>query len=127
LVVTCAAPVELLLAARPNAHDPLDRSWGLYAGLLAEAGIHEPASVDHPDVTCGTLHGPLGRLAVLTNHGAADLRIDLCLPADAGAIRRYGPAGIETLGPGRRADEGLRVELDLPAHGFALVGWTGRA
>ncbi len=126
LVVTCAAPVELLLAARPDAHGPLDRSWGLYAGLLVEAGIREPAWVDHPDVTCGTLHGPLGGLAVITNHGPADLRIDLRLPSDADAIRRYGPTGIEPLGPVDEVADSHTVNLDLPAHGFALVGWAGR-
>jgi hypothetical protein len=31
--VTCAYPVELLLAAVPDAHGPTDRSWGIYAGL----------------------------------------------------------------------------------------------
>ncbi len=126
LVVTCAAPVELLLATRPDAHDTLDRSWGLYAGLLAEAGIRELAGVDHPDVTCGTLHGPTGGLAVLTNHGATDLRVDLRLPDDAAAIRRYGPTGIEALDAGRSADADLVVELELATRGFAIVGWAGR-
>ena len=125
LVVTCAAPVELLVAARPNAHDPLDRTWGLYAGLLAESDIRELAWVDHPDVTCGTLHGPAGGLAVLTNHGARDLRVDLRLPVDAEAIRRYGPIAIERLEPVDRVTDGRAVELDLPGYGFAVVGWTG--
>ena len=40
---------------------PADRSWGLYAGL-AGSGIREPAGVDHPDVTSGTLRGPDGGL-----------------------------------------------------------------
>ena len=127
LVSTCAAPVELLLAARPDAHGPLDRSWGLYAGLLAEAGIREPASVDHPDVTCATLRGPAGGLAVLTNHAAAELGVELRLPDHAAAVRRYGPSGIEPLGAiDRAADGGRSVTVDLPRYGFALVGWDGR-
>jgi hypothetical protein len=124
VAVTCAAPVELLLAGRPNAHGALDRSWGLYAGILVEAGIREPAWVDHPDVTCGTLRGPTGGLATVTNHGATDLHVSLRLPTDADAIRRYGAAGIDLLGPGDRLDDSLGVELELAARGFAVVGWT---
>jgi beta-galactosidase len=127
VVAVCAAPVELLLAAKPDAHGPLDRSWGLYAGLLAEADIHEPASVDHPDVTCGTLQGRAGRLVVLTNHGAADLKVAVRLPLGAVAIRRFAAGGVVALGPGRPSDAGLAIDLDLPAHGFAVVGWTGSA
>ncbi len=126
LVVTCAAPVELLLAARPDAHDALDRSWGLYAGLLAEAGIREPASVDHPEVTCGTLRGPSGGLAVLTNHGDAGLRVTLRLPDDAAAVRRFRSTGIELLEPNRAPAGDITVALELPPRGFAIVGWLGR-
>ena len=125
LAVTCAAPVELLLAARPNAHGPLDRSWGLYAGILAESGIREPARVDHPDVTCGTLRGRLGGLTTITNHGPMDLRVTLHLPGGASGIRRFGPGGVEALGTRGDADGAATVELDLAAHGFALVGWAG--
>ena len=125
LAVTCAAPVELLLAARPNAHGPLDRSWGLYAGILAESGIREPARVDHPDVTCGTLRGRLGGLTTITNHGPMDLRVTLRLPGGASGIRRFGPGGVEALGTRGDADGAATVELDLAAYGFALVGWAG--
>jgi hypothetical protein len=126
LVATCAGPVELLLAAVPDAHGPTDRAWGLYAGLMAEAGIREGARVDHPDVTCGTLRGPSGGLVTLTNHGPVDLRVGLHLPAEASAIRRFGLAGVEPLGSAERDVEGAVIELDLPATGFAIVGWNGR-
>ena len=75
-------------------------------------------------MTCGTLRGPTGGLVTVTNHGATELRVSLRLPGDAGEIRRYGPAGIDLLGSGNRVDNGLAVELDLAAHGFAVVGWT---
>ncbi len=126
LVATCAAPLELLLATVPDAHGPTDRAWGLYAGLLAEAGIREPARVDHPDVTGGTLRGPAGGLVTLTNHGQVDLRVDLHLPVDATAVRRFGPAGVQPLGPAERDADGPVIELELPATGFTLVGWDGR-
>jgi hypothetical protein len=126
LVATCAAPVELLLAGRPGAHGSSDRTWGLYAGLLTEAGIREPASVDHPDVTFGNLRGPRGGLVVVTNHGPAALRLDLDLPSEARAIRTFGPTGTTDVGPGRSVDGRLAVELDLPAYGATIVGWDDR-
>ena len=125
--MTCAAPVELLLSARPNAHGPLDRSWGLYAGVLSEAGIREPASsVDHPDVTCSTLRGGLGGLAIVTNHGGAELQVELRLPSAAQRIRRYSASGIEPLGAGDVVDEAIAVGLGLAGHGVAVIGWDGR-
>ncbi len=127
LVVTCAAPVELLQAGRPDAHGPLDRSWGLYAGVMARAGIREPAWVDRPEVTGGTLHGPTGGLTTLTNHGPEDLRVDLHLPEGAGPIRRFTTAGVVPLEPDGGAPDGPVVRLDLTAHGFAIVGWTDRS
>jgi hypothetical protein len=127
VVATCAAPVELLLAGQPGAHGPADRSWGLYAGLLDAAGIREPASVDHADVTCGTLRGPRGGLVVVTNHGPAPLRVELHLPAGARAIRAFGPAGVAPLDDGRAVDGGLTVGLALDAHGATIVGWDDPA
>jgi hypothetical protein len=116
--VTCAFPVELLLAGVPDAHGPGDRSWGLYAGLAALAGVAEPASVGHPDVTTGMLRGPAGGLVAVTNHGPADLRVGLRLPEGAHDVRAFGPAGPKAL----RIGDGA-VDLDLPAHGATLVGW----
>jgi len=76
--VTCAYPVELLLAARPDAHGPGDRSHALYGGVLALAGI-EPVAA-HPDVTTGVLRGPAGGLVVCTNHGPMSLEPTLSMP-----------------------------------------------
>jgi hypothetical protein len=126
LVAACAAPIELLLAGRPGAYGPSDRTWGLYAGLVVEAGIREPASVDHPDVTCGSLRGPRGGLVAVTNHGPAAVRVELALPAEARAIRTFGPTGATDLGPERSVDGRLAVELELPAYGATIVGWDDR-
>jgi hypothetical protein len=126
VVVTCAAPVELLCAGKPDAHGSGDLTWGLYAGLLAEAGIREPASVDHPDVTTGSLHGSRGGLVSVTNHRGTDVRVDLRLPPGASSVRSFGPAGVIALGAGRPVDEGVAVELDLPAYGATIVGWDDR-
>lgn len=127
-VATCAAPVELLLAAAPDRHGPADPTWGLYAGFLQVAGIREPAGVDHPDVTTGTLGGPAGGLIALTNHAPTAVRAGLRLPPGATDVRSFGPAGAEPLRTGdglasrtEAADRGL--EVDLPAHGAALIGW----
>ena len=127
LAVTCAAPVESLLAGRPSAHGPLDRSWGLYAGILAAAGIREPARVDHPDVTTGSLHGPKGGLVAITNHAAPALRVGLSLPVGAERIRRFEATGLRSLGPGDETGDAVVVELELAGHGFAVVGWDGPA
>jgi hypothetical protein len=110
----------------PGAYGPSDRTWGLYAGLLVEAGIREPASVDHPDVTCGSLRGPRGGLVAVTNHGPAAVRVELALPAEARAIRTFGPTGATDLGPERSVDGRLAVELELPAYGATIVGWDDR-
>lgn len=93
--VTAAYPVELLLAAHPDAHGSSDRSHGLYDGLLRAAGI-TPA-VAHPDVTCGTLVGPAGGLLVCTNHGPGAVISDVELP------------------------NGTATGIELPAYGNAVV------
>jgi hypothetical protein len=64
--VTCAYPVELLLAGVPDAHGPGDASWGLYDGLAKLARIDQPTR--DPDVTAGVLRGQGGSLTVITNH-----------------------------------------------------------
>jgi hypothetical protein len=78
--VTCAYPVELVLAGVPDAHGSSDRSWGLYAGLAELA--HIASVVDHPDVTAGSLLGPLGGALVVTNHSGEDLDVDVRVPAE---------------------------------------------
>jgi hypothetical protein len=122
LVATCAAPVELLLAAAPDRHGPGDASWGLYAGLVELGGIRELARVDHPDVTTGTLQGPGGGSVALTNHGSADLRVALRLPGDAVVARVFEPGGRRVLSAGAAGPD-VAVEVELPGHGAALVGW----
>jgi hypothetical protein len=67
--VTCAYPVELLLAGVPDAHGPGDASWGLYDGLAKLAGIAQPTR--DPDVTAGVLLGEGGSLTVVTNHASS--------------------------------------------------------
>ncbi len=122
-IATCAAPVELLLAAAPERHGPDDPSWGLYAGLLEVAGLREPVGVDHPDVTTGSLRGSAGGLVAVTNHGPATIRTRLRLPPGATDIRSFGPTGSQRLAGGEIDGEGLGPELELAAHGAALIGW----
>ncbi|MGZ4132428.1 MAG: glycoside hydrolase 5 family protein [Actinomycetota bacterium] len=80
-VVTCAYPVELLLAGLPDAHGPEDRSWGLYDGLVDLAGLVRPTG--HPDAVAGVLLGETGSLTVVTNHGPTDLALTVTLPDGA--------------------------------------------
>ena len=122
VVATCAAPVELLLAAAPDRHGPGDRCPGLYAGLIALAGIREAAGVDHADVTTGSLSGPDGGALVATNHGTGDARISVRLPVEATAIRAFDHRGAHPLAA-ERAGADLATEVDLAAHGATLIGW----
>ena len=131
-MATCAAPVELLLAGAPDRHGPADPTWGLYAGLAAVAGVREPAGVDHPDVTSGTLGGPDGGLVSLTNHGPTPVRATVHLPGGASAIRRFGPDGAVPLAAEPApagtpepvgASVEVRIEVDLAAHGSTVIGW----
>ena len=122
VVATCAAPVELLLGGSPSAHGPGDRSPGLYAGLIALAGIREAAGVDHLDVTTGSLSGPDGGALVATNHGPSEARITVRLPAGATAARAYDQVGVHPLATEPAGAEAA-VEMGIPAYGAALVGW----
>jgi hypothetical protein len=94
-VVTCAYPVELLLAGVPDAHGPNDRSWGLYDGLVDLAGLTRPTG--HPDAVAGVLLGATGSLTVVTNHGPDDLSLTVTLP------------------------DGARVDTAIPAHGEVVL------
>jgi hypothetical protein len=115
--VTCAYPVETLLAATPDAHGRSDPSWGLYAGLarlIESAG----ASCDHPDVTLGEMRGPEGGLTTATNHSDRAVTTAIRLPGDA--------ARAHLLGPNETSDsevaDGL-VPVNLEAYGAAVVAW----
>jgi hypothetical protein len=94
-VVTCAYPIELLLATVPDAHGPGDTSWGIYAGLATLAGIQQVTG--HPDVTAGELRGPSGTITVLTNHGPVAVGVTATLP------------------------DGRRSPVELEPFGFALL------
>lgn len=116
--VTCAYPVELLLSRRPDAHGPADRSWGLYAGLADFASLQDRARGDRPDVAVGSLHGPRGGAAVLTNHGPARSDVTLRLPDRARVPRLLGPDG-ET----PSALDAGQTMVSLESYGAAVVAW----
>lgn len=81
--VTCAYPVELLLARIPDAHRRHADWYGLYTGLAELSNAREDAWADHPDITTGVLHGEHGGLVTLTNHSPRQVQFDLILPAGA--------------------------------------------
>ena len=74
--MVCSFPVELRSSLVPDAHGPQDRSWGLYAGLAEVAGARGAVDTGHPDITAGTLTGPVGRMVALTNHAATGLEVE---------------------------------------------------
>jgi hypothetical protein len=90
--VTCAYPVETLLARRSDAHGPSDRSWGLYAGLARLLTDDGGASCDHPDVTLGELRGPHGGVVTLSNHSDRRLEAPVRLPDGASHSEWIRPA-----------------------------------
>jgi hypothetical protein len=112
--VTCAVPVELLLAREPDAHGPGDGSWRLYAGLADLSGARDGACASHPDLTHGELRGPGGGTLVVTNHSGAPVRAPLHLPAGACHVALVGPRG-------RASFDG--AELDLEPYGAVAVTW----
>lgn len=118
--VTCAYPIELLLARVPDAHGPADRAWGLYAGVadLASAGLADRPSADHPDVTVGSLRGPGGGAAVLTNHGPAAAEVTLQLPGGARSPRLVGP-GVQ---PACELED-EQTQVALEGYGAAVLAW----
>ena len=94
-VVTCAYPIELLLATVPDAHRPADRTWGLYDGLAKLAGLRQVTG--HPDVTAGELRGPGGTVTVLTNHGSVPVSVVATLPDGEQARVEVEPFGFALL------------------------------
>jgi endo-1,4-beta-mannosidase len=95
--VTCAYPIELLLAGVPDAHSPGDASWGLYDGLAKLAGITQPTR--NPDVTAGVLLGDGGSLTVVTNHASSGCELMVTSPdgsTHAVSLEPYGFALVPT-------------------------------
>lgn len=116
--VTCAYPVETLLAATPDAHGPRDRTWGLYAGLVDLVRTSSAASCEEPDVTLGELRGPEGGVIVATNHSASTVASALHLPEEA---VRAEIVGAEDVSRSDVADGAVSVELE--AYAAAVVSW----
>jgi hypothetical protein len=116
--VTCAYPIETLLAATPDAHGPGDRSWGLYAGLTQLVDAESNASCGHPDVTLGELRGPLGGVVTATNHSDRAVAATIRLPDGARDAAAVGPDGTSNV-QGADGD----AALDLGAYGAAVVAW----
>jgi hypothetical protein len=116
--VTCAYPMETLLAHRPDAHRPEDRSWAVYAGLAELMEASDAASCDHPDVTLGELRGPAGGLVTLTNHSDRDVSGSVRLPRSNEGVEWIRLAGVDP--PDIESD---RLAIELEAYGAAVVAW----
>ncbi len=113
-VVTCAYPLELLLADAEDAHGPADPSWGLYAGLLERAAAKDEARAEHPDLTGGSLRGASGGLLVLTNHAPHPVAAPLVLPAEASAVTEVRADALLPHSPER---------VELGPHGALVLIW----
>jgi beta-galactosidase len=116
--VTCAYPVETLLAAVPDAHRAGDRSWGLYAGLRELRSGRDDAGCEHPDVTVGELGGPSGGVVTMTNHSDDRVTAAVRLPGDARSVNRITADAAEP----PLLDEGS-IEVELPPYGAAVFDW----
>ena len=116
--VTLSHPLELLLAADPDAHGPGDRSWGLYAGLAALAGAAGPAGVGHPEASVGVVAGAGGAAAVLANHGRARVEIPVIIAGDPRSAMEVGPAGARPVA----VANGIAT-VTLEPHAVTIVAW----
>jgi hypothetical protein len=121
-VVTCAYPVETLLAAVPDAHRADDRAWGLYAGLRDLLPAATGAGCHHPDITIGELRGPAGGVVTATNHSDATVTAVVRLPGDASSVELLSPTGSS---PADIADGS--VQLDLDPFDAAVLDWRATA
>jgi hypothetical protein len=115
--VTCAYPVETLLAATPDAHGAGDRWWGLYAGLAGLLATSDLAGSDHPDVTVGDVRGPAGGLVTATNHSGARITAVVRMP-EARTVDRVDRRGVSKVA----LDDG-DVGLELEPYGAAVFDW----
>jgi hypothetical protein len=116
--VTCAYPLETLLASEPDAHQSADRSWALYAGLARLVESPDSASCDHADVTLGELRGPAGGVVTLTNHSDRDVTAPVRLPRASARVEWTGAGDAPGL---ESAEDRLSVTLD--AYGAAVLSW----
>ncbi|GAB3119414.1 glycoside hydrolase 5 family protein [Glaciibacter psychrotolerans] len=117
--ITCAYPIELLLAATPDAHSPDDSSWLIYSVIREISGTGEPRGIDHPDVTTSLLTGPSGGLLCITNHSGTDISDVVHLPATATGARQVFPPIHHS-------------EIDSPsaivgAHSALIISWRTTA
>jgi hypothetical protein len=117
--VTCAYPVETLLASQPNAHGAEDRSWGLYAGISGLLHGSETASCDHPDVTLGEMRGPGGGIVTLTNHSDRAASASIRLPEALGSWEQIGADRTSTLDPA-----GDEAQVVMEPFGAAVIAWS---
>jgi hypothetical protein len=106
--VTCAFPVETLLATVPDAHRPGDRTWGLYAGVRNLLPVAAGVGCHHPDVAIGELRGPAGGVVTATNHSDDQATTVLRVPG-ARSIARVTAEGRSTVEVG---DDGIGLELE---------------
>jgi endo-1,4-beta-mannosidase len=114
--VTCAHPIELILADIPDAHGAADDSWRLYAALADAARAPAPATVAHQDVTSGVLSGPAGGMLIATNHSPSAMSAALAIPRHA-----RGLASVPM--PGVRFSLEPVPTLELAAHAVGIVTW----
>jgi hypothetical protein len=115
--VTCAYPVETLLAGTPDAHGPRDETWGLYAGIRELLSDRDVVSATHPDVSVGELRGPAGGVVAVTNHSGGRATPIVRVPG-ADAVRRQTPDGsqVATL-------DGGALEIELEPYDAAVFDW----
>jgi beta-galactosidase len=101
-VIVCALPLELLLAAVPDAYDDDEPTWSVYRAVAAIAGL-QPAH--HPDLTVQNLQGPLGGITVIANHSSSSINFRLEPPETTASYTS------------------MVESITIDAHGTAMLPW----
>ena len=114
--IVCAYPIELGLAAQPDAFSGGNECWMLYAAMAQEANATPAATVDHPDIASYLLTGPDGGILVAANHSDRELTAPVRLPTSHGDAKLLIPESL---------DASLRGgQLSIALYGVAVITWA---
>lgn len=114
--ITCAHPIELIVADLPNSPVAGTDVGLVYDALAQVSGARLPAVVDDPSVTSGVLTGPVGGILIATNHSPGSITAPIHFPNGGVDVAAVAMPGVH-LG-GQRAGT-----IELPAFGVGIVTW----
>jgi hypothetical protein len=114
----CTYPIESYLATRPAAFDGEESTHRLYRALCVWAGIIPLFTTDQPSVEVGGLVGEASGYAILANHSPQSLTVIVTSRQDLASAAQATAEGWQPL-----PLSGRSWQMDLPAHGGAVVAW----